>query len=70
METLSQTPQDDLDAPGVGDDACTDAAHWRELLILLQRKAYKPTITPAEIAAQLPDLRELYRSFRSQSRSR
>ena len=69
METPVQTPQDDLDTPGVG-DVPTDAARWRELLVLLQRKAYKPTITPAEIAAQLPDLRELYRSFRSQSRSR
>lgn len=69
METQLQTPQDGLDAPGMG-DAHADAACWRELLVLLQRKAYKPTITPAEIAAQLPDLRELYRSFRSQSHSR
>ncbi len=69
METLIQAPQDDLDTPGAG-DVRTDAACWRELLVLLQRKAYKPTITPAEIAAQLPDLRELYRSFRSQSRRR
>ncbi len=41
-----------------------DAARWRELVLLLQRKAYKPTITPEEIAAELPDLREVYRALR------
>lgn len=45
-------------------DANTDAASWRELVLLLQRKAYKPTITPEEIAAELPDLREVYRALR------
>jgi hypothetical protein len=40
-----------------------DASQWRELITLLSRKAYKTTITPAEIAAELPDLREVYRSF-------
>ncbi len=40
-----------------------DAAHWHELVTLLNRKAYKTTITPEEIADQLPDLREVYRSL-------
>jgi|GEM_PF-1980687 len=42
-----------------------DAARWRELIMLLNRKAYKTNITPEEIAAQLPDLREIHRSLRS-----
>jgi hypothetical protein len=40
-----------------------DAAQWRELVALLNRKAYKTTITPEEIAAELPDLREIHRSL-------
>ena len=36
-----------------------DAANWRELMALLQRKAYK-AMTPAEIVELLPDLREMY----------
>lgn len=46
-------------------DVSHDAACWRELVLLLQRKAYKANITPEEIAAELPDLREVYRAWRS-----
>jgi len=46
-------------------DLNNDAARWRELVTLLQRKAYKPTITPEEIAAEMPDLREVYRALRT-----
>jgi hypothetical protein len=47
----------------------TDAAHWRELMILLQRKAYR-AMTPVEIAEQLPDLRAVYRAAQNHSTSR
>lgn len=46
-------------------DVTRDAACWRELVHLLQRKAYKPTITPEEIASELPDLREVHRALRA-----
>lgn len=48
----------------------TDAQRWQELLALLRQKAYKPTITPAEIAAALPDLRALARQVRAQTTKR
>ena len=51
------------DSPQI-EQLATDAAHWHELVTLLNRKAYKTTITPEEIADQLPDLREVYRSLR------
>ncbi|MCX6032798.1 MAG: hypothetical protein NT169_26375 [Chloroflexi bacterium] len=53
------TPND----PSQLQQMAADAAQWRELITLLSRKAYKTTMTPAEIVAQLPDLREVYRSL-------
>ena len=46
-------------------DQSSEAARWRELIFLLQRKAYKTTMSPAEIAEQLPDLREVFRAASS-----
>ena len=40
----------------------SDAAKWRELITLLQQKAYGK-MTPEEIARHFPDLREIYRTF-------
>jgi hypothetical protein len=47
-------------------EIAADAARWRELMALLHSKAYKTTMTPAEIAAQLPNLREIYRATQRQ----
>ncbi len=47
----------------------TDAQRWQELQALLRQKAYKP-MTPAEIAAELPDLRVLARQVRAQTTKR
>lgn len=44
-----------------------DAQQWRELLALLRQKAYKPTMTPAEIAAELPDLRAIAHQVRARA---
>jgi hypothetical protein len=41
------------------DPVVTDAMRWRELMLLLQRKAYNQ-MSPVEIAEQLPDLRQWY----------
>ena len=38
-----------------------EAAQWRELMTLLQRKAYG-RMSATEIAEQFPDLYEVYRS--------
>jgi hypothetical protein len=46
-------------------EQAADAARWRELIMLLNRKAYRTNMTPEEIAVQLPDLREIYRTLRS-----
>ncbi len=43
----------------------TDAQRWQELQALLRQKAYKPTMTPAEIAAELPDLRAIARQVQA-----
>lgn len=43
-----------------------DAQRWQELQALLRQKAYRP-MTPAEIAAELPDLRALARQVRAQT---
>ena len=45
----------------------TDAQRWQELQTLLHRKAYK-SMTPAEIAAELPDLRALARQVQAQTK--
>jgi hypothetical protein len=46
-------------------EQAADAARWRELIMLLNRKAYRTNMTPEEIAVQLPDLREIHRTLRS-----
>lgn len=48
----------------------TDAQRWQELQTLLRQKAYKPTMTPAEIAAELPDLRAIARQVQAQTATR
>ena len=46
-----------------------DAQRWQELQALLRQKAYRP-MTPAEIAAELPDLRALARQVQAQTAAR
>ena len=42
-----------------------DAAQWRELVTLLQQKAYK-AMSPEEISEAFPDLRQVYRTVQHQ----
>lgn len=54
------TMQDQNQCQQVTEQAA-QAAQWRELMTLLQRKAYG-RMSPADIAENFPDLREIYRT--------